>query len=386
MPTLHVDTAISLSGKATVMENGWLRAPANLTKIGVFEYKTKTGSRHELRLPEEVFHSDTMKSFAMLPITDGHPGAPLTAANTKQHQIGNVGENIEKNGSFVTANVMVTDEKAIKQILAGEKVQLSCGYYADVEETPGEYNGMHYDSIQRNIRGNHVALCYEGRAGPDVRIRLDANENCVVQIDHTDDKSSDQGSKPLMARFTIDDTEFELDAAVCAALVREKDKRSLRKDELKAARKALKTELETAQGELTKAQARADSAEADLKKAQASTGENFAKAVKARVELESVANKFEIKCDALDDQAIKVAVVEKVRGEKLTRTDSAYVDASFDLALTSASAVKGSGYQLRADSMGANIPDANSARTARKNMYAELEKPVAKIFGAVNKE
>jgi hypothetical protein len=36
--------------------------------------------------------------------------------------------------------------------------------------------------------------------------------------------------------------------------------------------------------------------------------------------------------------------------------------------------------------MGANIPDANSARTARKNMYAELEKPVAKIFGAVNKE
>ena len=40
----------------------------------------------------------------------------------------------------------------------GRSRELSCGYYCDLDETPGEYEGQRYDARQRNIRGNHLAL------------------------------------------------------------------------------------------------------------------------------------------------------------------------------------------------------------------------------------
>lgn len=44
------------------------------------------------------------------------------------------------------------------------------GYFCDYELTPGTFNGIHYDAVQRNIRGNHIALVEEGRMGSDVRV------------------------------------------------------------------------------------------------------------------------------------------------------------------------------------------------------------------------
>jgi len=40
----------------------------------------------------------------------------------------------------------------------------------------GTFDGQKYDAIQRDIRGNHLALVDEGRTGPDVRV-LDSAEN-----------------------------------------------------------------------------------------------------------------------------------------------------------------------------------------------------------------
>jgi hypothetical protein len=44
---------------------------------------------------------------------------------------------------------------------------------------PGVWQGQHYDAVQRKIRGNHVALGPKGwgRAGPEVRLRLDSAGN-----------------------------------------------------------------------------------------------------------------------------------------------------------------------------------------------------------------
>lgn len=367
---LHVDAAIVLGSKATVLENGYLKAPAFISRTGVFEYGKKDGGvRRELRLPEEVFNADTLASFSMVPVTDGHPPRPLDTTNTKLHQIGYLGEAVKQNGNFVEATVMITDAKAVKAILAGEKVQLSGGYYADVEDVSGEYNGQRYDAIQRNIRGNHVALCPEGRAGSDVRVRLDSDSNCMIQIEGSTGTPS---TGVNVIRYTIDDADFEVSEALHAALTREKEKRSLRKDELKTMRKELKTALDTAQAELTKAQARADSAEAELKNTKATvSGPEFAKAVAARVALENVASQLEIKCDGLSDSDVKVAVIEKVRGAKLTRIDSAYVDASFDIAVAAPpSTLSTAGSQVRADAFGSTVLTQDSSEAARKRMLA----------------
>ena len=37
--------------------------------------------------------------------------------------------------------------------------------------TPGVYEGHRYDGIMTNIRGNHVALVKDGRAGTDVVVQ-----------------------------------------------------------------------------------------------------------------------------------------------------------------------------------------------------------------------
>lgn len=64
----------------------------------------------------------------------------------------------------------VWTSEAIAYIESEDRRELSCGYHYDLDLTPGEYEGEKYDGVMRNIRGNHVALVEEGRAGHDVLV------------------------------------------------------------------------------------------------------------------------------------------------------------------------------------------------------------------------
>lgn len=44
---------------------------------------------------------------------------------------------------------------------AGKLFEQSTGLFTDVDETPGEWNGTHYDGIARNIRPDHVAILFD---------------------------------------------------------------------------------------------------------------------------------------------------------------------------------------------------------------------------------
>ena len=54
--------------------------------------------------------------------------------------------------------------------------ELSLGYNLTLDETPGEWNGQHYDAIQRDIRINHLALGREARAGEQARLNIDGRD------------------------------------------------------------------------------------------------------------------------------------------------------------------------------------------------------------------
>ena len=53
--------------------------------------------------------------------------------------------------------LVITDAKTVEEIENGKHTDLSCGYDCDIEDTENPQ--------QRRIRGNHVALCEQGRAG-----------------------------------------------------------------------------------------------------------------------------------------------------------------------------------------------------------------------------
>ena len=68
-------------------------------------------------------------------------------------------------------DMVITKEEAINAILNG-KQGLSMGYTCDLEESAGNWCGVDYDFIQRNIRYNHCAIVDAGRAGDNAKIEL----------------------------------------------------------------------------------------------------------------------------------------------------------------------------------------------------------------------
>lgn len=116
------------------------------------------------RTEGEVFHPDTLASFAGKPVTYDHPvGGPVTPANWSLLSVGTV--NNPRRGSdtqkdLMIADLLITDPVAIQDILDKKIREVSCGYDCDYEETgPGR-------GRQIGIIGNHVALVDKGRAGP----------------------------------------------------------------------------------------------------------------------------------------------------------------------------------------------------------------------------
>lgn len=359
----HYDAGVTFN-KSHIDANGWLRADATIARVGVQKYQRADGTSYsELRLPEEVFSKESMDSFSMVPVTDNHPSEPLNSTNTKLYQVGQLGEHIEKDGDLLRAKILFTNDQVIKKIMDGEKVQLSNGYLADCEPSSGTYQGEHYDSIQRNIRGNHVALVYQARGGPELRVRLDSMlatfPDAVVESSYSTLDPSPGVS--LVTKFNIDGVDFEMSDSAIQAL-----------EKFNTAQTA---KLDAAKSEATKQTARADNLEVELKKTtDLYNMETDPKVIQAkvanRVALETKASSIlkDVKLAELNDLDIKIAYVEKVRGSALTRKDPAYVDAAFDLADSiSTGAIAQAGSQVLASQVVTDDGQADS--TKARNAY-----------------
>jgi hypothetical protein len=139
----------------------------------VFAYRQPDGTtRHEYRPPAEVGHADSLATLELAHTCDDHPPK---RGEAKGKAVGAVG-GPRFDGRLVIAKVMVRDD-AVNAKVANGKCQLSCGYDCVLVETPGHTpEGERYDAIQTQIRYEHVAIVAAGRAGPEVRLRLDALE------------------------------------------------------------------------------------------------------------------------------------------------------------------------------------------------------------------
>ena len=121
-----------------------------------------------LRPEEEVFSPACMASFEGMPVTDGHPAAPegVTALNASRLQKGhahNIRRGAGEDRDLLLADLIITDGALAAEILGGKR-EISCGYNYVLTEEEGR-------CVQREIRGNHVAVVDAGRAGPRVSIR-----------------------------------------------------------------------------------------------------------------------------------------------------------------------------------------------------------------------
>ena len=165
--------------RAYFTPEGFLKDRPILTSTGIFEYENPDGSkRRELRLPQDVFSPESLRSYRGKPICISHAAGLIDKNNVAENQIGTILSDGERSGDDVKAEIIIHDTDAMKS--AGFK-ELSLGYNLDLDETPGVWNGQRYDAIQRNIRINHLALVREARAGEQARLNLDGRDNNVLK-------------------------------------------------------------------------------------------------------------------------------------------------------------------------------------------------------------
>lgn len=167
--------------------NGWFEIKANpISKAGIFPYSGRqlglTGPDAErifqvLRPPEELSDPECIESFKLLPWIDDHTmlgpvaqeASPTAVAAEKKGVQGVTGEEVFYKDGTLFANIKAFSSMLAALINAGKR-ELSAGYRCIYEISAGVWNGLHYDAIQRKIRGNHLALVREGRMGPGVAV------------------------------------------------------------------------------------------------------------------------------------------------------------------------------------------------------------------------
>lgn len=73
-------------------------------------------------------------------------------------------------GSHVIVADITIFSGEIQELIASGKKELSLGYFCDYRKESGEFEGEHYDFVQCEIEGNHIALVERGRMGHDIRV------------------------------------------------------------------------------------------------------------------------------------------------------------------------------------------------------------------------
>lgn len=184
-------------------KNGWIEIRKNpISRVGVFPYSGKAIGGPDpnktymvFRPPEELGSQATMDSFRLMPLIDDH-GAGLLGPSEIGYKPaeekgvhGCLGEEMAFDGRTLYAPVKIWSERLPKQIKAGKR-ELSAAFRCKYDWTPGVFEGVAYDCVQRTMRGNHVALVDKGRMGPEVAVMdhgntfaLDSAEAVTIEPD-----------------------------------------------------------------------------------------------------------------------------------------------------------------------------------------------------------
>lgn len=310
-------------------QDGYLLADLRCARTGIQVYSgDEVGlvGRDTVRVwrPEDaVFDKDSLATFAHKPVTVGHPDR-VTADNWKQHAVGDIGDEVARDGEFVRVSLKLMDANAIKSVEDGTR-EVSMGYTCALEFTDGETpEGDAYDAIQRNIKINHLAIVPRGRAGSECRIG-DSADNWGAAPITLSDKKEDKMSGALKT-VVLGDKAAQV--AVADAQIIEQFK----SDQAKAltdAQAAHDKAIAAKDAEIEKMQAKLDAANEKVLDDAA-----LDKRVADRADLIGKAKAIhkDAKTDGLSDAAIRKAVVSAKLGDKAVADKSdAYIEARFDV-------------------------------------------------------
>lgn len=320
--------------------------------VGVFPYiKADNSVEMEAKLPTELLSEGTVSSANSKPITDNHPDELVTQVNARNYMKGFTATNAHVENDKLKVDMTITDKSLIDEINKG-KQELSIGFETEVVPKKGEYKGVAYDSVQRNIRINHVAVVEQGRAGHSVRLLGDSAEMIEQDVQK-------KGKR-------MDTTKVRLDGADVTVATADADKiikldadnadKAKKIAELEAQIEEKKKELDELKGKseeekknADEAQAKADAAEKELDSLKKEySGDAMQKAVNDRLNLVG-----KVKPYLGDSYDFNGKTDKQLKLDTITALDSSidlkdksddYINAYFDAALQAKNAPRVNGY------------------------------------------
>ena len=193
-----------LSDRLYMDNNGQLIVKdAILARTGEYDYLEsdilpngdKTKIVKVYRSPEDVFEPASMASFENKPLCDNHPDDDVCGDNYNSLQHGYMRDIHRGEGDLsncLMGTIVVTDPYVIKMIQNKDKRDLSLGY--DAQIVLGD-DGKYY---MKKIRGNHVALVEDGRAGI-ATIRDSQNTKNLGGLETVKDKQKGTNTSSMKA-------------------------------------------------------------------------------------------------------------------------------------------------------------------------------------------
>ena len=143
----------------------------------VLDYPDLDPPRSEFRPAAEVMSDEALASMVGVPFTLHHPDDMLDEHTARDHGHGAVllARRSDSSPDEMDVLVIVYSAEGQQAIESGELRELSPGYRAREDRTPGVHRGKRYDVVQRGHRYNHLAGVDMARARtPDGRVaRLD---------------------------------------------------------------------------------------------------------------------------------------------------------------------------------------------------------------------
>jgi len=325
---------------------GYLRVWASIARTGIQLYSDADGSvRKEFRPESEVASPESLASFAGKAITMEHPPVLLDSENTKNHSIGFTGTEVVYDNGFVRAVMTITDQEVIDKVMRGDVREVSAGYRVTYDPTPGVTDsGEHYDGIQKEISGNHVAIVRRGRGGPEVKLHLDRQDG----VDPTLFPITE--TQIMTAKVVFDGAEFEVSESVALAITKEREDAKMSYEDMKKKYDALVKEAEDMKAKMADMEhgmkekedslegrsdaltEQVDSLKAELEEAQRVDVDGLVAARVALVEKARIALDADYEFAGKSDREVMVDAIKADRADaiELDERSDDYVQALFD--------------------------------------------------------
>jgi uncharacterized protein len=120
---------------------------------------------HLLRDPEEL--RKAAETGGEKPLLILHK--PVSANDhPRELTVGTIGSTLAYEHPYLKGSMAIWDEQGVVAVESKTQSELSPGYRYRADMTPGEYEGVHFDGVMRDIFFNHWALVDIGRQGSDI--------------------------------------------------------------------------------------------------------------------------------------------------------------------------------------------------------------------------